>query len=88
MSIARERFGGALAVQRFRPCWSALAALPQSTKQEGQKNEENTDERRKSQVKSHHQPFHSGGRPKTNTRVTSRKLAHHTLSVNRSRFPL
>jgi hypothetical protein len=27
-------------------------------------------------------------RPKTNTRVTSRKLAHHTLSVNRSRFPL
>src|SRR5215471_4516482 len=27
-------------------------------------------------------------RPKTNTRVTSRQLACHALSVNRSRFPL
>src|SRR5215471_19233088 len=27
-------------------------------------------------------------RPKTNTRVTSRQLAYHALSVNRSRFPL
>src|SRR5215813_4448942 len=27
-------------------------------------------------------------RPKTNTRVTSRQLAYHALSVNRSRVPL
>jgi hypothetical protein len=36
------------------------------------------------------EPFycHSPSWPKTNTRVTSRKLAHHALSMHRSRFLL
>ena len=65
IGLAREagkRFEFTLAFRRFRPCWSALAALPKPTKQECQKNEENTGERRESQVESHDQPFHSGGK--------------------------
>src|SRR5215471_18151866 len=36
----------------------------------------------------HGSPVGTGSWPKTNTRVTSRQLACHALSVNRSRFPL
>jgi hypothetical protein len=61
-SEAGKRFEFMLAFRRFRPCWSALAALPKPTKQECQKNEEKTAERRESQVESHDQPFHSGGK--------------------------
>jgi hypothetical protein len=65
LGLAREagkRFDFTLAFRRFRPCWSALAALPKPTQQECQKNEENTGERRESQVESHDQSFHSGGK--------------------------
>jgi hypothetical protein len=63
--LAREagkRFEFTLAFRRFRPRWSALAARPKPTKQERQKNAENTDERIESQVESHDQPFHAGGK--------------------------
>ena len=63
--LAREagkRFEFTLAFRRFRPCWSALAARPKPTKQERQKNAENPGERIESQVESHDQPFHSGGK--------------------------